>query len=139
MTKYFGEEVPTLNDGWTLFGAKLDEWLAGASGGILYITIVQSFFRDLQASDAVILLLCTCGVTYILRILRERFPDEKRGIMHALCDKIGVCPPDIPPPANFRAYWSEVPCSRRRDTELCRLGFDRVIIDIYVKDSGKAK
>ncbi len=137
MTKYIGEEIQTLNEGWTLFGARIDEWLAGAGSGFLYLIIVQLFFRQPQASDAFVLILFIVGVTYLLRTIRSRFPDEKRGMLHAMCDLTGITPPDIPPPASFRKYWSGIPSTKNKHTQFIRLGFDKLILELYQKNETK--
>ncbi|MCS6893074.1 MAG: hypothetical protein NZO16_00660 [Deltaproteobacteria bacterium] len=126
--RHIGPEVPTLNEGWSFLGARLDEWLSGASLGLLYIIVIQSFFRSPQGEDGVVILVLVVGFTYLLRILRERFPDEKRGLMNKVCDLCGIVPPLLPPPASFRVYWSAVRVNDISKTEFAKLGFNKFLL-----------
>ncbi|MCS6961305.1 MAG: hypothetical protein NZT61_02225 [Deltaproteobacteria bacterium] len=132
--QYVGPEIPTLNEGWSFFGAKLDEWLAGAGFGFFYIVVVQTFIRPPKGIDGVIILILTVGLTYTLRLLREKYPDEKRGLVNKACDIIGLPPPLIPKPASFCKFWSGNRVSSIKGTEFYRLKFHEFLL---VKQRGK--
>lgn len=101
-----GEEIPSLNEGYTLFGAKVSEWVAGISTGFIAMFVAQEFFGVRGPTIAPILFVISAGTTYFLRTTRIRFPDEERGMMNRALDFLGLTPPGLPDTARNQPYWS---------------------------------
>lgn len=126
--RYVGPEIPTLNEGWTFMGADLNEWFAGAGVGMVYLIFMQQFVKRVSGQDGVVLLILIVGTTYLLRILREKFPDGRRGLANKACDMMGFPPPLIPKPSSFCSYWSGAPVQDISRTEFARLKFHEFLL-----------
>jgi len=101
-----GEEIPSLNEGYTLFGAKISEWVAGITTGFISMFIAQEFFGVRGPTIAPLLFVISGATTIFLRTTRIRFPDEERGMMNAVLDSLGFTPPGLPDTARNQPYWS---------------------------------
>jgi hypothetical protein len=134
--RYIGPEIPTLNEGWSFLGAKLEEWLAGAGCALLYLSIIQLYVRPLEGRDGAVIIAIIVGLAYLLKYFRQKYPDEKRGMINNFCDLVGFPPPLIPKPASFQPYWSGNRVRDIRNTEFAVRGFDKIF---FYKDAKKVK
>lgn len=101
-----GEEIPALNESWTLLGAKVSEWVSGATMGILVLVVSEEIFGIKGASVMPLLLIVGVATTVALASLRIKYLDEERGIMYRFLDAVGFPPPGIPTPASQQPEWS---------------------------------
>lgn len=101
-----GEEIPALNESWTLLGAKITEWVSGITMGFLALVVCEEFLGIKGAHAMPLLLVIGVFTTITLASTRLRFLDEERGIMYKVMDKAGFPPPGIPKPASMQPYWS---------------------------------
>lgn len=101
-----GEEIPALNESWTLLGAKVSEWISGATMGILVLVVSEEVFGIKGASVMPLLLVVGVTTTVALASLRIKYLDEERGIMFRFLDAVGFPPPIIPRPASQQPEWS---------------------------------
>jgi len=119
-----GEEIPGLGDSWTFLGAKPFEWIAGLP---TFLIVSEFFFKGSSAKNMPILLICMIGTTITLATLRQRFPDEERGLLNLLAVKCGFPPPNIPTPADLQPIWSGAPIRKLpAEREFVQLGLDKV-------------
>jgi hypothetical protein len=105
-----GEEIPGLNEEWTLLGAKLMEWVSG----LVMCMVVSELFMLKTTRAAPILVLILLGTVFGLAGLRRRYPDEERGIRNQAMVAMGLPPPGIPAPSAIQPSWSAAPV---RDSE----------------------
>jgi hypothetical protein len=101
-----GEEIPALNEPWTLLGAKITEWVSGITMGFLTLIVFEEFLGIRGARAMPVLLIIGVSTTVTLASIRLKFLDEERGIMYKVMDKAGFPPPGIPKPASMQPYWS---------------------------------
>lgn len=100
-----GEEIPGLNEDWTLLGAKLMEWVSG----LVMCMVVSEIFMLKTTKVAPILVMVLLGTVFGLAALRRRYPDEERGIRNQAMVAMGLPPPGIPAPASIQPQWSGAP------------------------------
>lgn len=99
-----GEVIPGLNDGWTFLGAKLMEWVSGL---IMAMLVGQMF--GLKPTDFPFFAAAVIGTTFGMRNIRNKFPDEEKGIANMVATSLGFAPPKIPKPASIQPIWSGAP------------------------------
>lgn len=98
-----GEVLPRLNEPWTFMGAKAMEWMVG----VVVFLGIGAF-----ASPATAMPFMLAGwfmTTMTLAKLREKYPDEEKGLRNAAMSSIGIAPPDIPAPSAIQPMWSNAP------------------------------
>ena len=100
-----GETIAGLNEGWTLGGARVMEWVSGFVMAMISTELLQLKMGTSGPLMAVVLIM----TTFSLAALRRQFPDEERGIRNAAMVGLGFEPPGIPSPAAFKPYWSGAP------------------------------
>jgi hypothetical protein len=123
-----GEEIQGLEQGWTFFGAKLSEWIAGFA---MCLLLGELFFMDSIWAGMPIMLFATFATAIGLSRLRVSFPDEERGVINAACIFFGFPPPSIPTPANFQQFWSGTPIYKLpKDSPFRTIG----LYDIYFQE-----
>lgn len=129
-----GEVIPGLNEGWTLLGAKITEWMSGflmamMFHGVTYISIMQFL---------PVYVIIFFGVTFFLASVRRQFPDEERGVANLTLTRLGFQSPFIPPPASIQPYWSGAPIHEiPEDTDYMFLDLDQVFDDICLDYYGE--
>ncbi len=97
-----GDEIPALNESWTLAGAKVGEWMAG----FMTCLVVIELFHIRTARYSPVLAMVLLGTTILLATLRRLYPDEEKGMMNAAMVNCGFAPPGIPTPAQLQPLWS---------------------------------
>lgn len=107
-----GEVLPRLNEPWTFMGAKAMEWMVGV---VVFLSI-GSFMSPAKAMP--FMLGGWLVTTMTLAKLRDKYPDEERGLRNALLTSLGIAPPDIPAPAAIQPVWS--PCRVMELPEDCK-------------------
>lgn len=118
-----GEVISGLNDGWTLGGAKLMEWVSG----FMSMMIASSILKMNVTAWAPVLALGAFFVTMSLAKLRREFPDEEKGVANLCMSSLGFAPPGIPKPAKIQPYWSASPIRELKETcDFMYLGLDEV-------------
>ena len=107
-----GEEIPGLNEDWTLLGAKLMEWVSG----LVMCMVVSEIFMLKTTKVAPFLLMVLITTVFGLAALRRRFPDEERGIRNTAMVAMGLPPPGIPAPSAIEPRWSGAPVRGHEQT-----------------------
>jgi hypothetical protein len=124
-----GDEIQGLDQGWTFFGAKASEWIAGFS---MCFILADLFFMNSIWSGMPFMLLATFGTAIGLSKVRVMFPDEERGIINTVFVFFGFPPPKIPTPAQFQDFWSGTPIYKLpKDSAFRSIG----LYDIYFSDN----
>lgn len=100
-----GIVIPGLEEGWSLFGAKLTEWATG----FMTFMLASEFLVEKPSSAMPLLLAIWVGTTFFVAGIRKKFPDEERGMANMFLVNIGVEPPGIPTPAKLQPVWSGAP------------------------------
>ncbi len=100
-----GYTIAGLNEGWTLGGARVMEWVSGFVMAMISTELLHLKMGTSGPMMAVVLIM----TTFSLAGLRRQFPDEERGIRNAAMVGLGFEPPGIPSPAAFKPYWSGAP------------------------------
>ena len=120
-----GYEIPGLNEQWKFFGAKASEWMMGFTTGLLYLGTGHGKISRQMPMFIMILF----GMTMFSKTLRERFPDEERGVRNQFCLWFGLNPPGIPAPAELQPIWSGAPLRELPENkEYIQLGLDKVFL-----------
>ena len=136
-----GEEIPALNESWTLLGAKVSEWISGVTMGILVLVVCEEVFGIKGASVMPILLVVAVITTVTLASLRIKYLDEERGIMYRFLDAIGFPPPGIPTPASQQPEWSGCRVHALKEkSNFVQLGLEEIInLPDEKEDNGRLK
>jgi hypothetical protein len=100
-----GEVIPSLNEPWTMAGAKVSEWMSG----FVMVIIAQEMFFSNPSRAMPALLIIWIVTTFTLAGMRRGFPDEERGLANKCLTSIGIQPPNIPAPALIQPLWSGCP------------------------------
>lgn len=100
-----GEEIPGLDEQWTLAGGRITDW----TSGLMMCLVASEIFGLKKGSDAPVLIFVLIGTVLGLVALRRKFPDEERGIANWFFTSLGMRPPLIPPPAALQPIWSGSP------------------------------
>jgi hypothetical protein len=130
-----GEEIPGLGDNWTFVGAKPFEWIAGF---IMAMIASELFFKGVTTKWMPVLGAIWLGTTVGLAGLRNKFPDEERGLLHLVAVKCGFAPPGIPTPAELQPIWSGAPLRELPPKrEFVQLGLDALFINEEEEDEEK--
>lgn len=132
-----GEVLPGLDESWTFLGANLMEWSSG-----LMVFMMISLLGDNPARLMPFMVSGLVLTAYSLAGLRSMFPDQERGVKHAVLTSIGVKPPDIPAPASLQAVWGATPVSELdEESEFVKSGlasvypsFTRQFLDDFEQD-----
>ena len=120
-----GEVIPALNEGYTLAGAKIGEWVCGMAAFL----IASEFGFWPPAKHMPELIAIVLITTFSMAGARRSFPDEERGIMNAVATKAGFAPPKIPIPAKLQPYWSGAPAKGLKPTCLfAQLGLEELFV-----------
>ena len=118
-----GEEIPGLNEDWTLLGAKLMEWVSG----LVMCMVVSELFMIKTTRAAPILVMVLLGTVFGLAACRRRYPDEERGIRNQAMVAMGLPPPGIPAPSAIQPAWSGAPVrSMEEKSYYAQLDLERV-------------
>ncbi len=119
-----GYVIPGLNEGYTLAGAKIMEWVSG----IMMAMVLQSVLNINLARSGPLWVIIGLSTTFVLAASRRAFPDEERGLRNSCMVSLGFIPPGLPAPAIFRPYWSGAPLREQpRATYFSQLGLERVV------------
>jgi len=100
-----GYTISGLNEGWTLAGARVMEWVSG----LVMAMIVPELLHIKMATSGPLMIVVILATTFTLAGLRRQFPDEERGLRNAIMVGLGFEPPGIPSPAIFKPFWSGAP------------------------------
>lgn len=100
-----GYTIAGLNEGWTLGGARLMEWVSG----FVMAMITQELLHIKMANSGPLMIIVVVATTFTLAGLRRGFPDEERGLRNAAMVGLGFEPPGLPAPAVFKPFWSGAP------------------------------
>ena len=131
-----GEEIPGLNEEWSLLGAKLMEWVSG----LIMAMVCSELFGLKTGKTFPFVAIAFLATVFLLASLRRQFPDEERGIRNLVMVFLGFAPPGIPAPAAIESRWSggpvrqAAPKSYYTELELEHL-FDRV--DVEAQENGQ--
>ena len=118
-----GYVIPGLNEGYTLAGAKIMEWVSG----ITMAMVLQSVLNINLARSGPLWVVIGLGTTFMLAASRRAFPDEERGLRNSCMVSLGFIPPGLPAPSIFRPYWSGAPLrAQPRTTYFSQLGLENV-------------
>lgn len=101
-----GEVIPGLNEGWTLGGAKVFEWISGL---MMLLVCQEVVFTEKIARSMPLLMVIWVTTTFGLALLRRGFPDEERGLRNHVMVAVGIAPPKLPTPAALQPLWSGAP------------------------------
>lgn len=119
-----GEEIPGLNESWTFLGAKPMEWISGFG---TFLALSELVFKGNMGGGIPFLLGSWVATTVFLATLRQRFPDEERGLANLLLITCGFAPPKIPVPSLLQKKWSGAPVRElNEEKEFMQLGLDKV-------------
>ena len=120
-----GEVIQGLNEDWTLAGAKLGEWVAGAVMAMLAQSLI---FQQSAARYMPVILAIGAITTFSLSAFRRKFEDEERGIRNYVMVMVGIPPPNLPTPAALQPYWSAAPLRELDATcDLVQLQIDKLL------------
>ncbi|NDC38644.1 MAG: hypothetical protein EBZ48_11410, partial [Proteobacteria bacterium] len=112
------------NEGYTLAGAKLMEWVSG----MMLAMIAQELLQINIATSGPLMIVMALGGVFSLAAARSAFPDEERGLRNSCMVALGFAPPGIPTPAQFRPYWSGAPMRQQpKESYFSQLGLDDVL------------
>lgn len=100
-----GEVIPSLNEPWTMGGAKVSEW----TSGFVMLIVFQEIFLDSSSRNMPFLLAIWLITTFGMAALRRSFPDEERGLANMCLTAVGIDPPGIPTPSALQPLWSGCP------------------------------
>jgi hypothetical protein len=118
-----GFEIPGLNEQWTFLGAKGMEWMIGFTCGLLWLGMGHGKI----SRQMPVFIMMLFGMTMFAKTLREKFPDEERGVRNQFCLWFGLNPPGIPAPAELQPVWSGAPLRElAHEKEYMTLGLDKV-------------
>lgn len=119
-----GQVIPGLNEGYTLAGARIMEWVSG----MMIAMISQELLQINIATSGPLMIVLTLGGVFSLAAARSAFPDEERGLRNSCMVSLGFAPPGIPTPAQFRSYWSGAPLrSFPKESYFCELNLEEVL------------
>lgn len=120
-----GHVIHGLDEGWTLLGAKLMEWVAG----FVALIIGNELFFHKIGQGMPILFAIWVATTMGLASLRRSFPDEERGVRNYFLTLLGFAPPGIPAPQKIQPVWSACPIRQlKEDCAFKQLDLDKVLI-----------
>lgn len=118
-----GEEIPALNETWTMLGAKPSEW---GSGLVMFMMCSELFNNVARAMPY--LMAIWLATTVGMALLRKSFPDEEKGIANHFMTMLGFCPPNIPRPAPLQPIWSGAPTRTLPEgCHFARLGLAEIV------------
>jgi hypothetical protein len=121
-----GEEIPALNEDWTFMSANFMEWMTGFC---MFIISNELFFKGKTGTSVPILMAIWVTTTLSLAGLRNKFPDEQRGVRNYIMTCCGFEPPGIPAPAELQKDWSGAPMREMSDkSPFLELGLDKVFV-----------
>lgn len=119
-----GYVIPGLNEDYTLAGAKIMEWVAGVTAGLM----IQEFFLGGDTRAMPLVILSSVFVTLGLAGLRRKYPDEERGLRNQVMVALGFTPPGLPSPAPLQPFWSGAPMRRAaKESYFERLGLEEML------------
>lgn len=107
-----GYTIVGLNEGWTLGGARMMEWVSG----FVMAMITQELLHIKISTSGPLMIVVVLLTALSLAALRKQFPDEERGLRNAAMVALGFEPPGIPSPASFKPYWSGAPVRELPET-----------------------
>lgn len=128
-----GQVIPGLNEGYTLAGAKIMEWVSG----LMISMIAQELLQVNIATSGPLMIVMALGGVFAMAGARKAFPDEERGLRNSCMVALGFAPPGIPTPAQFRPYWSGAPLrSQPKESYFAQLSLGEVLDSQAEADTG---